>query len=255
MVSLLNPEGAEAINAEFCVDVPAAFGDTAYIETEFLWVVKNGGCVAVDTMHVIFYQQPVANAGLDAAVCGNQTDLEAFWDLSPNAGYTPEGVWSVATGPTGQSADFEDIYLSNSQVTVSEVGIWEFIFREQNSRLTSCYDTDTVQIEFVEYPVISAGPDMDVCGNCTTLEGITGGFGGSWLPNGADFDDFSDPNSGVCVAAYVPTTFTWLESNSAETQSLSCSATDDVVITFWRVPTANILTDEADSTVCGLTFQ
>ncbi len=109
-------------------------------------------------------------------------------------------------------------------------------------------------MEFVEVPVVNAGPDKDVCGNCTTLDGITGGFGGSWLPNGCDFDDWSDENTEVCSAAYGARTFTWLESNSSITSSLSCSDIDDVVLTFWRKPTANILTDEADSVACGLTF-
>jgi hypothetical protein len=107
-------------------------------------------------------------------------------------------------------------------------------------------------IEFVQLPVVSAGPDKDVCGNCTTLEGTSGGFGGWWIPNGANFEDNYNSSTEASVAAYVPTTFTWLESNQATTETLTCSAQDDVVITFWRLPTANILTDEADSTVCGL---
>ena len=45
--SFTNPEGATAPNATYCADVPAAFGDTAYIRTQFLWAVRNGGCISL----------------------------------------------------------------------------------------------------------------------------------------------------------------------------------------------------------------
>ncbi|MCK9255287.1 MAG: gliding motility-associated C-terminal domain-containing protein [Bacteroidales bacterium] len=250
-----NPEGAQSPDATYCVDVPAAFGDTAKIHTEFFWVVRNGGCMSTDVMNVIFYQQPQANAGLDDAICGFDYDLAAYWGVPGNDIYSPTGVWSVGSKPSiNSSANIQDVYDPSSHVTVSETGIWEFIFRENNTQLTSCYSTDTVQIEFVEIPIISAGPDQHVCGNCVNLQGISGGFSGTWLPNGAIFDDYEDPTTQACVATYDTLVFTWQESNSATTQTLPCPASDDVNIIFWRVPSANIMTDEADSTVCGLRF-
>ncbi|MCK9256235.1 MAG: hypothetical protein M0P36_10675, partial [Bacteroidales bacterium] len=235
------------------IATPVSFGDTAHVRMPFVWVMKNTGCVSIDTMWVTFYQRPQANAGLDDAICGFDYDLQAYWNIAPNPSYLPSGVWS-AVPQQGESANIEDKYDPNSHVTVSETGIWEFIFRENNTYLTSCYSTDTVQIEFVEIPIISAGEDKHVCGSCTNLEGTSGGFSGSWLPNGSDFDDYTDPTTYVCAPSYDTLVYTWQESNSATSQTLSCSASDDVNIIFWRVPSANIMTDEADSTVCGLRF-
>jgi hypothetical protein len=128
-------------------------------------------------------------------------------------------------------------------VTVPNVWIVDFVWYDDSGPCS-----DTVSIEFVEVPVVSAGQDKDVCGNCALLEGTSGGYSGTWLANGSVYDDFDNPNTEACVAANGPTTFTWLETNWATTQSLTCSATDDVVITFWTLPTAVVMSGDPDST-------
>ena len=150
--------------------------------------------------------------------------------------------------PSTATADIQDIYNNNSHVTVSETGVYQFVFRENNTNLTSCYTTDTVQIEFVENPIAYAGEDQDVCGNCITLEN---GLNGTWLPGNYYFDPVTNQ---ACVNTYGTTAFIWQESNYATTQSLTCNYLDSVNITFWRKPTPNILTDPADSIACGLTY-
>jgi len=242
-------------DASFCIDSLASYGDTAHVEVQFLWVMRNTGCTSIDNMHVVFYEQPEANAGLSDVVCGNYTELGAVYDITESGSYSHSGVWSVYDKPDElASADIITPNNDTSDVSVSHTGIWVFQFRENNSLLPSCYSTDTVQIEFVEIPVISAGEDKDVCGTCTEMEATSGGFEGTWLANGSSYDDYTDPQTGVCQSGYGDVTYTWLESNQATTSTLSCSSQDDVIITYWRVPTANILTDEADSTVCGLEF-
>jgi gliding motility-associated-like protein len=243
-------------NAEYCINPLGSFGDSAHVEVPFLWVMSNSGCTSIDTMTVTFFKRPQANAGLYNSICGNDYTLGAVYNLPANASYTPSGLWSVFERPNQlASATFDPTNNDTVDVTVSHYGIWSFRFRENNSLMPSCFSTDTVHIEFVERPIISAGIDKDVCGQCTQLEATSAGFPGSWLPTpGINFDNPNDPNTGICSAAYDARTFTWLESSQATLTTLSCSSTDDVVITFWRVPTANIMTDIADSTVCGLTF-
>ncbi|MDD3860408.1 MAG: hypothetical protein PHW83_09440, partial [Bacteroidales bacterium] len=237
------------------IQTPASFGDTAYVRVPFIWAMRNGGCSTMDTMWVTFYQRPVANAGLDDAICGNTYELGAVYDFTENEVYTPSGIWSAYNPPVGQTAYISPLNSDTTEVTVTQVGLWSFVFRENNSWLTFCYSTDTVLIEFVENPVISAGEDKDVCGQQTYMEAVSGGHDGNWLATpGVAFNDYTDPNTHIAVGDYGDITFYWLESNSATTTSLSCTSKDSVIITFWRVPTANILTDEADSTVCGLTF-
>jgi len=206
-------------------------------------------------MWVTFYQRPQANAELDDAVCGYEYNLHAQWSLAPSPNYTPSGVWQMVPQPSTATADIQDIYNNNSHVTVSETGVYQFVFRENNTNLTSCYTTDTVQIEFVENPIAYAGEDQDVCGYCATLGAISGGFPGAWLPNGTSYEDHTDPTTQVCTSYYGTIVYTWKASNTAITNnSFTCVATDDVSITFWKKPTPNILTDPADSIACGLTY-
>ena len=138
--------------------------------------------------YTIFAQCSNPWAGEDDAVCGNAYSL--------NATNTTIGYWQAISN--GNVLNPQPVFSPNAAtpdaiVTVTEFGIFDFVWVDNSGPCS-----DTVMIEFVQLPVVSAGPDKDVCGNCTTLEGITGGFGGSWLPNGAVFgdgDDFDNPNA------------------------------------------------------------
>jgi len=244
-------------DASLCINPLGSYGDSAHVRAPFLWVMNNYGCSSVDTMWVTFYRQPDANAGLDDAICGNNYHLGAVYDLPHSASYVPQGIWSVHERPDpAASANIVPFNNDSAYVSVSHYGQWVFQFRENNSLATFCYSTDTVRIEFVEVPVVDAGEDKHICGPCTEMEAVSAGFSGNWLHNGAQFadNDFSDPNASVCINNYGPRDFIWMESNIAETQSLSCTSVDTVEITFWRVPQPLILTDAEDSTTCGLTF-
>jgi gliding motility-associated-like protein len=241
--------------ADVCFNEQGIFGDSAHFRTPLLWTVSNYFCSDIDTMWITLYEQPKANAGLDGAICGLNYNLEAFYDLTENSEYSPSGIWSVYSGPTSESAVIATIYDSNSEVQVSHTGIWEFAFRENNSLLTSCYDTDIVLVEFLEVPVVYAGPDADVCGKHAVLDAVSGGFTGTWTPtSGSNFVNYSDPNSDVYVGESTTYTFIWLESNQATTSTLSCTSIDEVQITFYPQPEAEILTDEEDNTTCGRRF-
>ncbi|MDD2636791.1 MAG: hypothetical protein PHW82_14965, partial [Bacteroidales bacterium] len=234
-------------NAHFCINPLGSFGDTASVEAQFLWVMTNHGCTSIDTMNVTFFKEPIANAGISNVVCGKIYELGAVYDITESGTYSPSGLWSVYDKPNPDaSANIVNPSNDSTTVSVSHNGIWIFRRRENNSLMPSCYSTDTVQIEFVEIPIISAGDDQDVCGTCTDLEATSGGFEGSWTDNGSAYDNYNDPNTHVCQSGYGPITYTWLESNQATTDStFSCSSKDTVVITYWRIPTANILTDTA----------
>jgi gliding motility-associated-like protein len=236
-------------DAEICIDPLGSYGDSAYVQSPFIWAMRNAGCTSVDTMWLTFYKQPIANAGLDNKICGNYYDLGAVFDLTESANYSPLGMWSVYQNPTtGASADINPTTGDSVQVSVSHYGQWVFQFIESNYNLPACSSTDTVRIEFVEKPVISAGEDKDICGTHTQLECISGGFTGTWVPNGVAYVNFNDPTTEVTSSTYGTINFTWLESNDI------CTSKDTVKITFWRQPEATILTDLEDSTVCGLRY-
>ncbi|NCC88157.1 MAG: hypothetical protein EOM05_09890, partial [Clostridia bacterium] len=176
-------------DASFCINPLGSFGDSASVDVQFMWVMINHGCSSIDTMHITFHKQPIANAGLSDVICGNNYQLNAIYDITENVSYQPAGIWSVFDKPTpAASANIENLNSNETPVNVSHYGQWVFQFRENNSLMPSCFSTDTVLIEFVETPIISAGEDKDVCGTCTTLEGTSGGFEGSWLANGSTYD-------------------------------------------------------------------
>ncbi len=229
------------------------FGDSAYVRIPFVWTVKNYACTDIDTLWVEFYQQPNAFAGLDDAVCGKEYELDAVFDIQANENYSPSGWWSTDS----EFIDIDDVNQASTHVTAGwELGLHEFVFRENNSNLTYCYSEDTVVIEFLEIPVIDAGEDTFICGDCTELSAINSEFYGNWIHTpGADFFDYNDPNTEVCV----PTdggefVFSWMESNTATTSNLSCTSIDEVVYTFYKMPNARILIDDYDTIACGLEF-
>jgi hypothetical protein len=198
--------------------------------------------------NVVFGQCSNPNCGSDFAICGNTAQLNVqnattgYWTAYDGSQVmTPAPVYSPSSSSANANVAIPRNFIGNEIIA--------FVWTDNSGPCT-----DTVVVEFVEVPVVNAGSDKDVCGNCTQLEAVGAGFGGSWLPNGCDFEDWSDENTEVCSAAYGARTFTWLETNSSVTSSLSCSDIDEMVVTFWREPTANILTDAADSVACGLTF-
>ena len=248
---------AGRVNAEFddinspyataTVDSLGSFGDSAHVEVPFLWVMNNYGCTSIDTMYVTFYKAPRANAGVNDSICGNEYPLQAFYSIAETPAYSPTGWWSYLSGPGVASISNQN--QPGTNVTVSGEGIYRFVWRESNSLMPSCYSIDTVTIKFIEIPIINAGDDFNVCGQCTQLNATTAGFTGGWQPmSGMTWGDPNDPHTTVCSQTYGAREFIWQETNSM------CFARDTVVVTFWRKPTAQILTDAADSTACGLCF-
>ncbi|MBP7075947.1 MAG: hypothetical protein KBB11_02790, partial [Bacteroidales bacterium] len=234
-------------HATVTIDSLGSFGDSAYVEAAFLWVMNNTGCTSIDTMHVTFYDAPYANAGVNDSICGFEYELHAYYSIPLSGGYTPTGWWYFHDGPGVPSI----LNQSNpvTSVTVSAPGTYRFVWQEANTNLPSCYSTDTVTIKFFEIPLIYAGDDFNVCGQCTTLNCTSAGFPGSWQPMpGVTWGNTSDPHTTICSQQYGPREFIWQEANGM------CTNRDTVVVTFWRVPTAEILTDPADSTACGLCF-
>ena len=243
-------------NVTFC-GISLNYGDSAYVSTDFLWVMSNYGCRDIDTLHVTFYESNKPDAGSDNAVCGNTYLLQADYSIDASNNYTPTGEWSIYSKPLPSAeAVFSQQENNITNVTVSHYGIYQFVFTETNSNLPSCSQSDTIMIEFVETPVIFAGEDQHICGTCAQLECVSAGFSGFWLSAPVNFDSYSDPNTNVCVASSGGEwTFTWMESNMSMTNfSMACTSSDEVTITFYKIPTANIITSPTDSVVCGLYY-
>lgn len=188
-------------------------------------------------------------AGQDTAFCGLTAELTVentttgYWtayfnevELSPTPTYSPSNT------------------STSIEVTISEIDgfsqIIEFVWTDDSGPCN-----DTVLVDFIEEPNSYAGQDFDVCGTCADLNATGDAMWTSWLPTpGSIFTDYESPESEICVSSYGYLTYTWLISNSSSIASTSCSDMNEVIVTFWREPTATILTDPADSTACGLTY-
>ncbi|HQP05005.1 MAG TPA: hypothetical protein PLP11_10420, partial [Bacteroidales bacterium] len=188
-------------HATVCIDSLGSFGDTAHVAVSFLWIMNNTGCTSIDTMYVTFYNEPIANAGVNDSICGYEYELHAYYSIPLSGGYTPTGWWYFHDGPGVPSILNQSSPVTS--VTVSAPGTYRFVWRETNTNMPSCYTTDTVTIKFVEIPLIFAGDDFNVCGQCTTLNCTSAGFPGSWQPMpGVTWGNTSDPHTTICSQQY-----------------------------------------------------
>ncbi len=208
----------------------------------FEWKEVSGACDSSDFVTITFVQQPIANAGNKGQVCGTIYTLNATPSVT---GAT--GTWSVAPP---MSATFSDVHSPNATATATTgYGSYYFVWTEQNG---NCISSDTVQIDFLEIPTVSAGPDKTGCGDKTILE-AENTYPGYWTAstNVIYTPNSADPNAeawipGAPQSQPFQVTFVWNAFNGI------CPGRDTVVITFIPRPHA-----EAGPTqsVCGLTTQ
>jgi len=146
----------------------------------FAWTVDNAGCIDVETVTVNFFQQPIANAGVDDAICA----LDYVLDATPSFGI---GTWTISSKPGGAPDPmFNNINSPNATVTAApgQFGDYTFRWTEVNG---ICNDFAEVTITFNETPTADAGMDETICSDgSTSLNGSATGGDGSysyeWFP-------------------------------------------------------------------------
>ncbi len=200
---------------------------------EMVWMETEGICSATDTMLLTLLDSPIANAGNDEDVCGQNASLGAV--LS-----TGSGTWidlpAIAT--------ITDINDPESTVSSTTYGPSTFVWEESDG---NCSTTDTVIINFIEIPNAEAGPDQELCGTFATLNAGPSVGDGIWTSaQGADFGDDELPNSSVTAPDFGTFTLVWTETNGG-----ICSQSDDVEITFLPSPIADAGEDDA---ICGTNY-
>ncbi|MCF8224228.1 MAG: hypothetical protein K9J25_13915, partial [Bacteroidales bacterium] len=166
------------------------------------WTVDDG-TVTSDDVIVIFYEQPVANAGSG----GDECDLDFVLAANPTVG---TGTWTMTSG-TGTATFLPDATDPNATVEVTEYGTKEFTWTETNG---SCTDAATVQVNFYEQPVANAGSGGDECDLDFVLAANPSVGTGTWtMTSGTGtatfLPDATDPNATVEVSEYGTKEFTW----------------------------------------------
>jgi len=251
---IINQTGAIPWNAT--VDI-SNMGQSAFHHSvgEFYlyWVVNNGQCSNYDSVKVVFFEIPKAYAGEDTAVCGKSYNLSATWSIN-----NPVGQWLTLSGPG--TANFSHPTNRNTLVTVTQFGVYQFIWREMNAGRTSCYDEDTITIEFKVTPMPDAGLDQSVCGKFAYICATPSVPGGQWSgPTGVAFYDAPNGNivpsnkDSACTWIRWPSenntiTMYWTEFNGV------CYGYDSVNVYFGSIQEAIITTLPSDSLWCGPSY-
>ncbi len=178
------------------------------------WTITKNGCSNYDTVLIDNQRPSEAEAGIDLAICGDSTYLNA------NDPLIGTGLWTVVTG----AATFEDNTQFNTKVTGLSKG--DNILRWTISN-GICSTSDELIVTNNKIDV-DAGVDQIICSNVTTLDATALAAGtGYWSVNqGAGvFIDFEDPKTVVTGLSQGTNVLTWNVNNN------SCISSDSVYIT------------------------
>ncbi|NEN21995.1 hypothetical protein G3O08_00565 [Cryomorpha ignava] len=118
--------------------------------------VENGLCLTADTAEILFIEQPVAYAGTDVEVCGNEAEISGI-DAIGN------GEWSLPAG-ISSTQDLTDLSIT---ITGGSYGSFDIIRTLVNQLF--CSDSDTATVIFTEIPVVALGGDQNVCDSLTLV--------------------------------------------------------------------------------------
>lgn len=192
--------------------------------------INSEGCTESFSTNVTINPVPVADAGVDVAICLGDAVQVTTQNVDPNASYT----WSPAS--TVSNSNIANPMLQPQTTTTYTLTV---------TTPQGCSDTDDIIVTVNPLPVASAGGDMSTClGEPVTLSG-GGGESYSWSPAGT----VASPNSPNTVANPQSTTTYTL----TVTDLNNCTSSDDVTVTVNPLPLINAGTDGA---ICiGETYQ
>ncbi len=106
----------------------------------------NDPCLTVSAgQPVVFYQNPVPNAGADDQICGNTLTLNA------NAA-TGTGSWTLLNSPAGGSLSFDDTQNPATGVNATAFGAYTLLWTVTQN---GCTGTDQVTVQFDETPALA----------------------------------------------------------------------------------------------------
>ncbi|MBI2968677.1 MAG: gliding motility-associated C-terminal domain-containing protein [Bacteroidetes bacterium] len=207
--------------------IATVFGNYIY-----QWTEINGVCSDSDTVTVVFWRQPKADAGIVGKSCG----LSFTLDANPSVG---TGTWGVMPG--SGTATFSNVNDSAATTTVSNTGDYIFVWEEVNGPCTS---SDNTYVSFYPMPVASAGKDTTISlGDVATLHGTGGYFGYFffWSPDSTLTDpNLRNPDADPRATQTYKMLVTTLD---------GCRDSDEVVITVvsdYQLRVMDVITPNAD---------
>lgn len=208
---------------------------------EFTWTESNGVCPESDsTIAVIFFEQPMADAGNGGDTSGLSFSLAANTSAGNGSWSLQSGEGSVLSWSNGQDS-------SITTATVNAFGEYIFRWTETNG---PCSDFDEITVNFIGKFVAEPGMGGTSCGTEFNLAAKLNYGTGYWSqaegPGTSVFlPDSATPDATVMVNEYGNYKFTWTE--------VFESVTDDsmISVTFYEPPLMDKFDDDE---TCGLEY-
>jgi gliding motility-associated-like protein len=221
---------------------------TAGVVTLTLTSTNNGGCVPVTSaLTITVTPSPIANAGTDQSVCGNNANVALTGSVTVATG----GTWSsTGTGTfSPNNTNMSTTYIpSNADTAAGSVKIILTTSGNGNCNATK----DTMLVTITNAPSISAGADANVCLNSPNhvLNGSSSTGSATWSTLGTG--TFT-PNNTTLNATYVPssadTSIKHVTLILTSANNGGCNAVKDTMkIVYTNLPTVNA---GSNQTVCG----
>lgn len=178
-------------------DVPVGSANLVTNSTDYFSLgIINGGATTGCLYHYMssFIRRVYVDAGADQILCKSDADISLTGSVS---GGVTTGIWSVLDG----SGTFANPIAMNTSYTPTPSdltqGYLTFVLQSTGNCLP---EFDTMKVQFIESPVVTAGPDQFYCRNNVPEIPVTStlqfAIGSTWSGgNGGAFDDISDLNT------------------------------------------------------------
>jgi len=194
-------------------NIPSPIANPTTTTTYTVSITDNNSCSATSSMVLTVHALPIANAGVDAAICLNQS-------TTLNAGGGVSYLWSPALN-LSQANIFNPV-ASPLNTTTYTVTVTDG---------NGCSATDNMVLTVQSLPPADAGASASICYGTSTLLNATGGVSYNWSPSGTlSQGNIQSPIASPTVSTtYVVTV----------TDANGCSETDAVTVHILSLPPAN----------------
>ncbi|MDQ3191756.1 MAG: DNRLRE domain-containing protein, partial [Bacteroidota bacterium] len=197
-------------NANISNPIAKPISTTTYIVTG----TKGDGCQTTDSVIVNVNPLPYVNVGSDVSICsGGSVQL--------NASGASTYSWNPSTGLSNPSIA-NPVASPGSTIT--------YIVTGTNS--IGCQNSDTMVVQVNSLPVVSAGPDVNICSGDSIQLNASGADTYSWSPS----TGLSNPNI-VNPFASPSSTTTYIVTGTIN--DIGCQSSDTIVVQVKPLPSVS----------------
>ncbi|GAB4205730.1 MAG: hypothetical protein Fur0023_14850 [Bacteroidia bacterium] len=231
------------MNPDYILSANDLLQNVIYIK---LTSTNNGNCNAeMDSIAVNIIPQPYVNAGNNDTICANAALVTLTGTVS---GSSTQGVWTTSGGGFFSNPNA----LSTTYFVSASDTLNGYVLLTLSSQGGICPSvSDTVRIEILKAPFVTAGNDTSVCNNLPVLlNGNVTGYTstGQWISTGTGT---FFPSNTALNGQYIPSAFDVFNGSVTlileSTNNKGCApGKDSVTITFMPAPMA----DFSFSTTC-----